>query len=70
MEEVMKVSDPKKEIAELKAENKKLKALLTNAVQLLHKSRDILEQQKKPAAAKPRTKKGKQPRARRRSVTR
>jgi hypothetical protein len=50
------VSDPKKEIAALKAENRKLKALLKNAVQLLHQSREILQRQAKSAAAKPRTK--------------
>jgi hypothetical protein len=35
--------DPKKEIAGLKAENKRLKALLKNAVQLLHQSKEIIQ---------------------------
>ena len=63
------MSDPKKEIAALKAENKKLKALLKNAVQLLHQSRDILQQQGKPAAAKPRAKTAKKKRATKRSTS-
>ena len=52
----MKIPDPKREIAELKAENKKLKALLKNAVQLLQQSREIIQHAGKPPAAKARKK--------------
>lgn len=44
--------DPKKEIAGLKAENKKLKALLKNAVQLLHQSKEIIQHSGRPTAKK------------------
>jgi hypothetical protein len=44
--------DLKQGIAELKAENKKLKALLKNAVQLLNQSKEYLRHSAKPAAAK------------------
>ena len=43
--------DHKKEIAALKAENKKLKALLKSAVRLLHQSKEYLQHPVgKPAA--------------------
>jgi hypothetical protein len=48
--------DPKKAIADLKAENKKLKILLKNAVQLLHQSKEIIQQAGKPPAQMPRKK--------------
>ena len=43
--------DPKKEIADLKAKNTKLRALLKNAVQLLNQSKEIIQQSAKPAKA-------------------
>ena len=50
----------KQGIAELKAENKKLKALLKNAVQLLNQSKEYLRHTGKPGAVnKPET--GKKP---------
>ena len=55
--------DLKQVIADLKAENKKLKALLKNAVQLLNQSKEYLRHPGKPAAEnKPETgKKTKKP---------
>ena len=47
------MSDPKNEIAALKAQNKKLKLLLKNAVRLLHQSREILQNPKALGARKP-----------------
>jgi hypothetical protein len=44
------------EIADLKAENKKLKALLKNAVQLLHQSKEIIQHSGQPTAKKARKK--------------
>lgn len=43
---------PKSEIAQLKAENKKLKGLLKNAVRLLQQSKALLAQSAKAAAPK------------------
>jgi hypothetical protein len=43
--------DLKQVIAELKAENKKLKALLKNAVRLLNQSKEYLRHPGKPAGA-------------------
>jgi hypothetical protein len=48
----MKMPDPRKEIAALKAENKKLKALLKNAVRLLRQSKEILQNPKNLDARK------------------
>jgi hypothetical protein len=42
--------DLKQGIAELKAENKKLKALLKNAVRLLNQSKEYLRHSGKPGA--------------------
>jgi hypothetical protein len=44
------------ELDKLKKENKKLKALLKIAVELLHKSRDVLTHATAPRAKKPRAK--------------
>ncbi len=52
----MKIPDPKREIAELKAENKRLKALLKNAVRLLQQSKEIIQRAGKPRATKVRKK--------------
>jgi hypothetical protein len=52
----MKILNHKSEIAELKAENKKLKALLKNAVQLLHQSKEIIQHSGSPLATKARKK--------------
>jgi hypothetical protein len=54
--------DHKKEIAELKAQNKKLKALLKNAVQLLHQSKQIIQRAAKPPARKAVTRRRREPR--------
>jgi hypothetical protein len=40
------------ELDKLKRENKRLKALLKNAVELLHKSKDILTHSASPRTAK------------------
>jgi hypothetical protein len=45
-----------KGIADLKAENKKLKALLKNAVRLLHQSKEIIQHAGQPPAKKARKK--------------
>jgi hypothetical protein len=50
------MTKPPKEIADLKAENKKLKALLKNAVQLLHQSKEIIQHSGQPALKKARKK--------------
>ena len=52
----MKIPNPKTEIADLKAENKKLKALLKNAVRLLHQSKEIIQHSGNPPATKTRKK--------------
>jgi len=52
----MKIPSHKREIAELKAENKKLKALLKNAVRLLHQSKEIIQHGGNPPANKTRKK--------------
>jgi hypothetical protein len=52
----MKIPNRKSEIAELKAENKKLKALLKNAVRLLHQSKEIIQRSGNPPATRIRKK--------------
>ena len=52
----MKIPNPKTEIADLKAENKKLKALLKNAVGLLHQSKEIIQHSGNPRVTKARKK--------------
>jgi hypothetical protein len=52
----MKIPNHEREIAELKAENKKLKALLKNAVRLLHQSKEIIQHSGTPLATKARKK--------------
>jgi hypothetical protein len=52
----MKIPNPKREIAALMAENKKLKALLKNAVRLLHQSKEIIQRSGHPPATKARKK--------------
>jgi hypothetical protein len=56
------MSDPKNEIAGLKAENRRLKALLKNAVQLLHQSKEIIQHTGKPPAKMARKKTAKRKR--------
>jgi len=48
----MKIPNPKTEIADLKAENKKLKALLKSAVRLLHQSKEIIQHTGNPRVTK------------------
>jgi hypothetical protein len=50
------MTKPHGEIADLKAENNKLKALLKNAVQLLHQSKEIIQHPGQPTAKKARKK--------------